>query len=45
MVAVGALTPAEAYGAADLNTIVLLLGMMIVVAPTRYGRRGVVWRL
>ncbi len=32
MVAVGALTPAEAYGAIDLNTIVLLLGMMIVVA-------------
>jgi Na+/H+ antiporter NhaD/arsenite permease-like protein len=32
MVAVGALTPAEAYGAVDLNTIVLLLGMMIVVA-------------
>jgi Na+/H+ antiporter NhaD/arsenite permease-like protein len=32
MVAIGALTPAEAYGAIDLNTIVLLLGMMIVVA-------------
>jgi Na+/H+ antiporter NhaD/arsenite permease-like protein len=32
MVAVGALTPAEAYAAVDLNTIVLLLGMMIVVA-------------
>ena len=32
MVAVGALTPAEAYAAIDLNTIVLLLGMMIVVA-------------
>jgi Na+/H+ antiporter NhaD/arsenite permease-like protein len=32
MVAIGALTPAEAYGAVDLNTIVLLLGMMIVVA-------------
>ena len=32
MVAAGALTPAEAYGAIDLNTIILLLGMMIVVA-------------
>ena len=32
MVAAGALTPAEAYGAIDLDTIVLLLGMMIVVA-------------
>jgi Na+/H+ antiporter NhaD/arsenite permease-like protein len=32
IVAVGALTPAEAFGAVDLNTIVLLLGMMIVVA-------------
>jgi Na+/H+ antiporter NhaD/arsenite permease-like protein len=32
MVAVGALTPAEAYAAVDLSTIVLLLGMMIVVA-------------
>ena len=32
MVAVGALTPAEAFAAVDLNTIVLLLGMMIVVA-------------
>jgi Na+/H+ antiporter NhaD/arsenite permease-like protein len=32
MVAVGALTPADAFGAVDLNTIVLLLGMMIVVA-------------
>ena len=32
MVLVGALTPAEAYGAIDLDTIVLLLGMMIVVA-------------
>jgi Na+/H+ antiporter NhaD/arsenite permease-like protein len=32
MVGVGALTPAEAYAAVDLSTIVLLLGMMIVVA-------------
>lgn len=32
MVAVGALTPTEAYAAVDLKTIVLLLGMMIVVA-------------
>jgi Na+/H+ antiporter NhaD/arsenite permease-like protein len=32
MMAVGALTPQEAYRAVDLDTIVLLLGMMIVVA-------------
>src|ERR1700681_5046726 len=32
MMAVGALTPQEAYAAIDLDTIVLLLGMMIVVA-------------
>jgi Na+/H+ antiporter NhaD/arsenite permease-like protein len=32
MMAVGALTPQEAYRAIDLDTIVLLLGMMIVVA-------------
>jgi Na+/H+ antiporter NhaD/arsenite permease-like protein len=32
MMAVGALTPQEAYRAVDLGTIVLLLGMMIVVA-------------
>src|ERR1700722_2727689 len=32
MMAVGALSPQEAFGAVDLNTIVLLLGMMIVVA-------------
>jgi Na+/H+ antiporter NhaD/arsenite permease-like protein len=32
MMAVGALSPQEAYGAVDLDTIVLLLGMMIVVA-------------
>jgi Na+/H+ antiporter NhaD/arsenite permease-like protein len=32
MMAVGALSPQEAYRAVDLDTIVLLLGMMIVVA-------------
>jgi Na+/H+ antiporter NhaD/arsenite permease-like protein len=32
MMAVGALSPQEAYRAIDLDTIVLLLGMMIVVA-------------
>ncbi len=32
MVATGAPTPAEAYGAIDLDTLALLLGMMIVVA-------------
>src|SRR6202163_1400485 len=32
MMAVGALTPQEAFAAVDLATIVLLLGMMIVVA-------------
>jgi Na+/H+ antiporter NhaD/arsenite permease-like protein len=32
MVTIGALTPSEAYEAIDFNTIVLLLGMMIVVA-------------
>ncbi|MGH7073877.1 MAG: anion transporter [Stellaceae bacterium] len=32
MVAVGALTPGEAYRAIDLNTLALLLGMMMVVA-------------
>jgi Na+/H+ antiporter NhaD/arsenite permease-like protein len=32
MMAVGALSPQEAYAAIDLDTIVLLLGMMIVVA-------------
>src|ERR1700680_4171523 len=31
MMAVGALTPDEAYRAVDLDTISLLLGMMIVV--------------
>jgi Na+/H+ antiporter NhaD/arsenite permease-like protein len=36
MVAVGALTPAEAYRAIDLDTIALLLGMMIVVANLRF---------
>lgn len=35
MVATGALTPAEAYGAIDLDTLALLLGMMIVVANLR----------
>jgi Na+/H+ antiporter NhaD/arsenite permease-like protein len=32
MMAVGAITPEEAYRAIDLNTLALLLGMMIVVA-------------
>src|ERR1700758_5393241 len=32
MLAVGAITPEEAYHAIDLDTIALLLGMMIVVA-------------
>jgi Na+/H+ antiporter NhaD/arsenite permease-like protein len=32
MMAVGAITPEEAYGAIDLDTLALLLGMMIVVA-------------
>lgn len=35
MVAVGVLTPEEAYKAVDVDTIVLLLGMMIVVAYLR----------
>ena len=35
MVAAGALTPAEAYRAIDLDTITLLLGIMIVVANLR----------
>ena len=35
MVALGVLSPAEAYKAIDLNTIVLLFGMMIVVASLR----------
>src|ERR1700756_3022772 len=32
MLAMGALTPEEAYRAVDLDTITLLLGMMIMVA-------------
>jgi Na+/H+ antiporter NhaD/arsenite permease-like protein len=32
MVALGVLTPAEAIAAVDMNTILLLLGMMIVIA-------------
>src|SRR3974390_1319461 len=32
MLAIGALSPQEAYAAVDLDTIVLLTGMMIVVA-------------
>jgi Na+/H+ antiporter NhaD/arsenite permease-like protein len=32
MMAIGAITPAEAYRAIDLDTLALLLGMMIVVA-------------
>ena len=35
MMAVGALTPEEAYGAINLDTLALLLGMMIVVAHLR----------
>ena len=36
MVASGALSPAEAYRAIDLDTIALLLGMMILVANLRF---------
>jgi Na+/H+ antiporter NhaD/arsenite permease-like protein len=36
MVAVGALSPQEAYRAIDLDTIALLLGMMILVANLRF---------
>ena len=32
MMAIGAITPEEAYRATDLDTLALLLGMMIVVA-------------
>ena len=35
MMAVGALTPDEAYKSIDLDTIALLLGMMIVVGHLR----------
>ena len=35
MVATGVLSPEEAYRAVDFDTIVLLLGMMIVVANLR----------
>jgi Na+/H+ antiporter NhaD/arsenite permease-like protein len=35
MLGLGILSPEEAYGAIDLDTIVLLLGMMIVVANLR----------
>jgi len=35
MLAVGALTPEQAYRAIDLDTITLLLGMMIIVAHLR----------
>ena len=35
LVGVGVLTPQEAYAAVDIDTIVLLLGMMIVVANLR----------
>ena len=35
MVALGVLSPAEAYKAIDLDTIVLLFGMMIVIASLR----------
>src|SRR5437660_9706322 len=35
MMAVGAITPDEAYRAIDLDTLALLLGMMIVVAHLR----------
>jgi di/tricarboxylate transporter len=36
MVGAAVLTPEEAYGAIDLGTITLLLGMMIVVANLRH---------
>jgi Na+/H+ antiporter NhaD/arsenite permease-like protein len=35
MVGIGVMSPAEAYGAIDFDTITLLLGMMIVVANLR----------
>ena len=35
MMAIGAITPEEAYGAVNLETLALLLGMMIVVAHLR----------
>jgi len=35
MMAVGAITPEEAYSAVNLDTLALLLGMMIVVAHLR----------
>jgi Na+/H+ antiporter NhaD/arsenite permease-like protein len=35
MVGIGVMSPEEAYGAIDFDTIVLLLGMMIVVANLR----------
>ena len=35
MMAVGAITPEEAYRAVNLDTLALLLGMMIVVAHLR----------
>jgi len=35
MMAIGAMTPQEAYGAVNLETLALLLGMMIIVAHLR----------
>jgi Na+/H+ antiporter NhaD/arsenite permease-like protein len=35
MMAIGAITPEEAYGAVNLETLALLLGMMIIVAHLR----------
>ncbi|MFZ0989086.1 MAG: SLC13 family permease, partial [Xanthobacteraceae bacterium] len=35
MMAIGAITPEEAYRAVNLDTLALLLGMMIIVAHLR----------
>ena len=43
MLAIGVLTPQEAYRAIDFDTITLLLGMMIVVANWRPARFRPSW--
>src|SRR5215813_1176002 len=43
MLAIGVLTPQEAYRAIDFDTITLLLGMMIVVAPTCASAASSAW--
>jgi Na+/H+ antiporter NhaD/arsenite permease-like protein len=48
MIAIGAISPAEAYRAIDLDTLALLLGMMIVVGHLRlsgFFRLGASWAL